>query len=115
MTTYEHKLEAVMQKQHEIERELNELRRATYKSQRAAERAHERISVLEKQMETINAMLLDLSKSVIIHGEKIDSFDRKQDSFLANQQQTIRWLVLIAGGILTVLGGLVGIKLTFPL
>lgn len=123
MTAHEQRqtLEEVIRKQAELERELKVLRNATYKSQKAAERAHERITVIEKRMDDINSMLIELTKSSVKQGaeierqgDKIDGFDKKQDVFLGNQMQLIKWFALIIGAILTILGGLVGIKLVFP-
>lgn len=119
MTTYDKRtLEEVIRKQAELERELQQLRDSTNKSQR---RAHERISVLEKRMDDINAMLMELTKSTARNGEKIDGFDRKfdgfdrkQDKFLSSQMQLSKWFVIIILSILVVLGGLVGIKLVLP-
>ncbi|WP_157861630.1 hypothetical protein [Bacillus mycoides] len=65
-------------------------------------------------MDDINAMLMELTKSSVRHGEKIDGFDRKQDKFLSNQMQLSKWFTIIIVFILTILGGLVGIKLVFP-
>lgn len=113
MTAVEQKqtLEDVIRKQAQLEREMHELRASTNRSQR---RSHERITVLERRMDDINAMLMELTKSSVKHGEKIDSFDKKQDVFLSNQMQLSRWFIIVIICILTVLGGLVGIKMVFP-
>ncbi|WP_431819273.1 hypothetical protein LWL40_27515 (plasmid) [Bacillus thuringiensis] len=123
MTAHEQRqtLEDVIRKQALLELELQKLRNATYKSQKAAERANKRITVLEKRMDDINSMLVELTKSSVKHGaeierqgEKIDNFDKKQDVFLGNQMQLSRWFTIIIISILVILGGLVGIKLVFP-
>lgn len=108
-------LAEVIRKQQELEREIAKLRGATYQSQQAAEEAHRKIAILEKRMDEINALLIELTKSSVKHGEKIDNFDRKQDQFMANQMQVFKWFTIIIVGILTILGGLVGIKLVLPI
>ncbi|BCA37414.1 hypothetical protein KLI54_23305 [Bacillus thuringiensis] len=105
----------VIFKQQQLERAIANLREVTYDTKQEAEEAHRKIAVLERRMDEINALLIELTKSSVKQGEKIDNFDKKQDVFMSNQMQLVKWFVVIIIAILTVLGGLVGIKLAFPI
>lgn len=105
----------VIRKQNRLEREIAKLRSITYQTQKENEEARKKIAILENRMDEINALLVELTKSSVKQGEKIDNFDKKQDVFMTNQMQLVKWFVVIIIAILTVLGGLVGIKLAFPI
>ncbi|MCW1241943.1 hypothetical protein [Bacillus pretiosus] len=117
MTIHEREmtLADVIFKQQQLEREIAKLRSITYETQQETEEAHKKIAVLERRMDEINALLIELTKSSVKQGEKIDNFDKKQDVFMTNQMQLVKWFVVIIIAILTVLGGLVGIKLALPI
>lgn len=78
------------------------------KAQENAEKAHERINRLEVRLDDISTTLLGMSNEV-------SKFDQKQDVFLTNTWQLIKYLLILLAGIITLLGGLVGVKLTIPL
>lgn len=110
-----HTLEDVMREHREIRRELEEFKRIAQYADENAEKAHKRIDRLEKRLDDISLTLETINTSVKAQGDNLTSFDKKQDVFMSHTWQLIKWLLLLLAGIITVLGGLVGVKLTIPL
>lgn len=108
-------LEDVIREHQQIRRELEEVKRKAEYADKNADHAHKRIEVLERRMDDISRMLDSIDKSVVVQGERITSFDTKQDTFLSNQWQLIKYLLILLAGIITILGGIVGVKITIPI
>lgn len=108
-------LEDVMREHKEIRRELEEFKRLAKYADENAERAHRRIDALERRLDAISSQLDTLNVTVKAQGENITGFDKKQDIFLSNTWQLIKYLLLILAGIITILGGLIGVKISLPL
>ncbi|MFB5568603.1 hypothetical protein ACE41F_26575 [Bacillus cereus] len=108
-------LESIMREHKEIRRELREVKRNADYANQNADQAHKRIELLERRMDDISTKLDSIDRSVVVQGERITSFDTKQDTFLSNQWQLIKYLLILLAGIITILGGMVGVKLTLPI
>jgi DNA repair ATPase RecN len=110
-------LEDVIKQHEDILRELHAVKQAATKAGSNADRANERVDRLERRLDdityTLNQMRDDVKDVVTSQTQtnaKIETFDSKQDTFLANTWKLIFYLVIIVGGFLTILGGIVGIK-----
>lgn len=108
-------LEDIMLEHKAIRRELDEVKKKAEYADKNADKAHRRIESLERRMDDISRMLEAINNSVVVHGERITNFDSKQDAFLSNQWQLIKWLLILLAGIITILGGLVGVKINIPI
>lgn len=107
-------LEAVIKEHEQIRRELAEVKKRAEQADHNADRAHKRINTLEVRLDDIGERLSEMSRNLYTHGERINNFDKKQDTFLSNTWSLIKYLLILLAMIVTILGGLVGIKLSFP-
>jgi chromosome segregation ATPase len=106
-------LEDVIREHREIRKELEEFKQIAKAAGDSADRANKRVDALERRLDKIDGTLVTIMDSIKAQGESIGKFDKKQDVFLSNTWQLVKYLLILLGGIITILGGLVGVKLSF--
>jgi chromosome segregation ATPase len=108
------KLEEVIRQHMELRMQLEEVKRIAQGADENAEKAHRRINSIERRLDKIDDTLIEIKTSVHAHGQHLKSFDKKQDIFMANTWQLVKYLLILLAAIVTILGGLVGVKISFP-
>jgi DNA repair ATPase RecN len=109
------KLEDVVREHYDILREINRLKEQVKNAGSDASRAHERIDTLEKRMDEIGVIINNISRDMTDVKAEVKSFGPRQELFLQNTWRLIFNLVMLFGGFIVILGGLVGIKIAFPI
>jgi chromosome segregation ATPase len=105
----------VIREHKEIRRQLEEVKKLAKYADESAEKAHKRIDSLERRLDAISTQLESINAAVREQGGNINRFDKKQDLFLTNTWQLVKYLLILLAGIITILGGLVGVKISLPL
>jgi CII-binding regulator of phage lambda lysogenization HflD len=109
------KLEDVVREHIEILEEIEALKEQVQTADSNADRAHGRISVLEKRMDEIGDQISTMSRDINDVKSEVRSFGPRQELFLQNTWRLIFNLVILFGGFIIILGGLVGVKIAFPI
>jgi len=108
-------IDEVVREHIEILKELKQLKEQVKDADGNAAKAHERIDVLDKRMDEIGIIIAALSRDMGEVKSEVKAFGPRQELFLANTWGLISKLIMIFGGFVIILGGLVGIKIAFPI
>lgn len=108
-------IERIMQDHAQIRAELEIMKSQIKDHGEDTDRAHERIKRLEIRMDEIGNEINTLTKEISEVKDDVKAFGSKQDEFLQNTWTLIFNLVKLVGIFLVILGGIVGVKVAFPL
>lgn len=108
-------IDRIMQEHAEIKAQLDFLKGQIKDTGDDANRAHEKIRRLEERMDEIGDEITTLTKEMSEVKNEVKSFGPRQEEFLQNTWSLIFNLVKLVGLFLVILGGLVGVKVAFPL
>lgn len=108
-------IDRIIQDHAQIRAELELMKSQIKDNGQDTDRAHERIARLEDRMNEIGNEITTLTKEMGEVKNEVKSFGPRQEEFLQNTWSLIFNLVKLVGLFLVILGGLVGIKVAFPL
>ena len=108
-------IEDVVREHIDILNEIKALKEQVETADSNADRAHDRVDLLEKRMDEIGVQIATMSRDMSDVKSEVRSFGPRQEVFLQNTWRLIFNLVMLFGAFIIILGGLVGIKIAFPI
>lgn len=108
-------IDRIVSEHEKIKSEIERLKEQLKDTGDDTDRALERIRRLEAQIDQIGNEITTLSQEMHEVKNEVKSFGPRQEEFLKNTWSLIFNLVKLVGLFLIILGGLVGVKIAFPM